>query len=148
MIDFIINYFNPNKKEIKVNSYKTWFAVGLLIQFIYNIYVFTIKNDIYSYALLSAFISSVIVLLIGWFSNSLVVYIIFKIVLKRMNLSLRELLVNYLPYYITQNLYFIILAWILSFLSMDENIILRIIEVMLSIYTFILFLKRQQVTKG
>lgn len=146
MIQFIKNYLNPKCKKLKVDSYISWFFLGLVIQFLYNIYAFIIKHNmaVYLSVFFGAFVSSIIGILISWLVHSLILYIIYRIILKGKDLSLRRHLLNYLPYYISQNLYFIITVLILSLLSIHNDIFIKITELLFIVYTYTLYIIRER----
>lgn len=145
MIEFIKNYLNPNCKKIITSSYVLWFFVGLLIQFLYNIYAFIVKHNMYVslVSILSAFVSAIILVLVGWLINSIIVYVIYKIVLRDNKLLIRKHIFNYLPYYISQNFYFIMSILILSLFGIENSAIIKIVELIFSIYTCILYIRRK-----
>ena len=144
MIEFIKNYLNPNYKKIINGSYVSWFFVGLSIQFLYNTYAFIIKHNMHVSlaSILSAFVSAIILILVGWLVNSVIVYVIYKIVLRDNKLLIRKHIFNYLPYYVSQNFYYIISILILSMFGIENSVIIKIVEFSFSVYTCILYINR------
>ena len=146
MFDFIKNYFNPKYKKVYINSYKYWLYLGIFIQFIYSMYVFVVKHGFYTHiyvsTILITFTFSLVEILIIWLINSLIARIIYKIIIRNEKLKFRKFLIDYLPYCITQNLYFIVITLVLSMFAIKSNFLIRTVETVLSVYTFVLFYKR------
>ncbi len=147
MIQFFMKFFLFNKNT-GVEYRKNWGKVGILILFIYILLLFVITKEIKNlimYSIFILFVFSVIGFLLAVIIDTVIVYILDMIFYAGNRQPIKKVFSDYLPYYVVRSFYLMVITLVFNFMGVHNRVISRGIELLLFVYTYILFCKNRQI---
>ena len=126
---------------------KNWCKVGILIHFIHILLLFVITKEIKNsmYFIFILFVFSVIAFLLSVIVDTVIVYILDMIFYVGNRQPIKKVFSDYLPYYVVRSFYLIAITLVFIFTGIHNSVISRGIELLLFVYTYILFCKNRQI---